>query len=473
MKYSCTVFSFLFVVVFSNSSIAQKVNLKDGYPNSIKPVGIIKGLDDTTLLEVIQRQTFRYFWHFAHPVSGLSRERSNTIRADYFWDYANEAYDEPNFSKGTYGPEACAIGGTGFGIMATIVAVARGWIGRDTALKRLVKMIDFLNKAESFHGIFPHFMNGETGKTIAFGKLDDGADIVETSYLLMGFLCAREYFNADAPLEKYFRNRVNELWRAANWNWHAKGGNTLFYWHWSPLHDFDMNFPIRGWNECLITFIMSASSPNHPIAPDVYFNSFVNSASYFNGKKYYDIKLPLGFEYGGPLFFSHYTFMGIDPKNLESYQVNYWEQNLNHTLINRQWCIDNPKKFKGYSPQCWGLTAGDSYKGYVAHCPQEDLGVIQPTAALSAFPYTPEYSIEALKHFYYNLGDKIWSEYGFVDGFSIDKNWYAKSHLAIDQGPIVVMIENYRSGLLWKLFMNIPDVQNGLKKLGFKSPWIK
>jgi len=473
MKYCCTLFAIAFIVLFQNNSAAQKVNLKDGYPNSIKPVGVIKGLDDTTLLEVVQRQTFRYFWHFAHPVSGLSRERSNTIRADYFWDYANEAYDEPNFSKGTYGPEACAIGGTGFGIMATIVAVERGWIGRDTALRRLVKMVDFLNKAESFHGIFPHFMNGETGKTIPFGKLDDGADIVETSYLLMGFLCAREYFNTDVPLEKYFRNRVNELWRSANWNWHAKGGNTLFYWHWSPLQGFDMNFPIRGWNECLITFIMSASSPNHPISPDVYFNSFVNSASYFNGKKYYDIKLPLGFEYGGPLFFSHYTFMGIDPHNLESFQVNYWEQNLNHTLINRQWCIDNPKKYKGYSKECWGLTAGDSYKGYVAHCPQEDLGVIQPTAALSAFPYTPGYSMEALRHFYYDLGDKIWSEYGFVDGFSIDKNWYAKSHLAIDQGPIVVMIENYRSGLLWKLFMNIPDVQNGLKKLGFKSPSIK
>jgi hypothetical protein len=451
----------------------QKVNFQDGYPNSIKPIGIVRGLADSVLLEVVQRQTFRYFWHFGHPVSGLARERSNTIRADYFWDYANEAYDEPNFSKGTYGPEACAIGGTGFGIMATIVAVERGWIGRDTALKRLVKMIDFLNKADSYHGIFPHFMNGETGKTIAFGKLDDGADVVETSYILMGFLCAREYFNGNTPLEKYFRNRVNEIWRTANFEWHAKGGNTLYYWHWSPNNGFDMNFPIRGWNECLITFIMAASSPTHSISPDVYFNSFVNSASYFNGKKYYDIKLPLGFEYGGPLFFSQYTFMGIDPHNLESYQVNYWEQNLNHTLINRAWCIDNPKKYKGYGADCWGLTAGDSYKGYVAHCPQEDLGVIQPTAALSAFPYTPEYSMEALKNFYYNLGDKIWSEYGFVDGFSIDKNWYAKSHLAIDQGPIVVMIENYRTGLLWKLFMKIPEIQSGLQKLGFKSSWLK
>ncbi|MFT3703296.1 MAG: glucoamylase family protein [Agriterribacter sp.] len=443
------------------------------YLDSITPVGIVKNISDSALLDIVQRQTFRFFWHYAHPVSGLARERDNTVRGDFYWDFINEAYDEPNFSQGTYGSEACAIGGTGFGILSTIVAVNRGWIGRDTALKRLVKMADFLNKAESYHGIFPHFMNGTTGKTIPFGKLDDGADIVETSYLLMGFLCAKEYFNGDTPLEKYFGNRVTQLWNVANWNWHAKGGNSLFYWHWSPWNDFDMNFPIRGWNECLITYIMSASSPTHAIAPEVYFNSFVNTTSYINDKTYFDIKLPLGFEYGGPLFFAHYTFMGIDPKGLKDWHTDYFEQNKNHTLINRAWCINNPKKYKGYGENCWGLTAGDSYKGYVAHCPQEDLGVIQPTAALSSFPYTPEYSMQVLKHLYYDLGDKVWSDYGFVDGFSESKDWYAKTHLAIDQGPIVVMIENYRSGLIWKLFMNIPDVQKGLKSLGFTSPWIK
>jgi len=435
--------------------------------DSIAPVGIIPNLSDSALLDVVQRQTFRFFWHYAHPVSGLARERDNTVHGDYYWDYINEAYNEPNFSTSTYGPEACAIGGTGFGIMATIVAVNRGWIGRDTALRRLVKMVDFLNKADSYHGIFPHFMNGATGKTIAFGKLDDGADIVETSYLLMGFLCAREYFNGDTPLEKYFRNRVTTLWNAANWNWHTRGENKLLYWHWSPWNDFDMNFPVRGYNECLITFVMAASSPWHPISPEVYNYSWKQTESFNNGKTYYGIKLPLGFEYGGPLFFTQYTYQGLNPHGLRDSAIDYWEQNVNHTLINRAWCIDNPLHYKGYGANCWGLTAGDSYKGYVAHCPQEDSGVIQPTAALSAFPYTPEYSMQALRHFYYDLGPKIWGDYGFADGFSETKNWYAKTHLAIDQGPIVVMIENYRTGLLWNLFMKIPDVQNGLKKLGF------
>jgi len=460
-------------ISFSAILFAQK-NKSTGFPNSIVPVGIIKDLSDSALLEVVERQTFRFFWHDAHPVSGLALERSNTVLAEHYWDYINEAWDEPNFSKTKFGPDACAIGGTGFGIMSTIIAVERKWIGRDTAVRRLIKIADFLINADCFHGIYPHFMDGRTGKTIKFDRLDDGADLVETSYLLMGFLCAREYFKSNDPREVYLRKRVDQMWGAANWNWHTKGENKL-YWHWSPNNGFDMNFPIWGWNECLITYIMAASSRSHPISKDVYNGSWVGSNGFKNGKTYYGYELPLGnYDKGGPLFFEQYTFQGIDPNGLkDSLGIDYFEQVKNHTLINRAYCIENPKKFKGYAENCWGLTAGDSYKGYVAHCPDTDLGVIQPTAAISSMPYTPKESMEALRHFYYDLGDKIWSKYGFVDGFSIHHNWYAKSHLAIDQGPIVVMIENYRTGLIWKLFMNIPDIQNGLRKLGFTSPWFE
>jgi hypothetical protein len=465
------------LVLFSVNAFAQQKRLaaNSGGPDSIKPVGIIKGLSDSALLDVVQRQTFRYFWHYAHPVSGLARERDLTVKAEYYWDFINEADDEPNFSKGEFGPEACAIGGTGFGILSTIVAVNRGWIGKDTALRRLVKIVDFLIKADCYHGIYPHFMNGATGHTIPFGRLDDGADIVETSYLFMGLLCAKEYFNEDIPLQKYFRNRVTQMWDVANWNWHSKGDNKHLYWHWSPYNDFDMNFPVYGYDEALITYIVSASSPRHSISKALYENSWVKSPSWKNSKSYYGLPLPLGnFDKGGPLFFEQYTYMGIDPRQLtDSMGIDYWQQVRNHTLINRAYCIENPKKYTGYGENCWGLTAGDSYKGYVAHCPEVDLGVIQPTAALSSFPYTPEYSMQVLKHLYYDLGDKIWGEYGFADGFSETKKWYAKSHLAIDEGPIVVMIENYRSALIWNLFMKIPDVQNGLRKLGFNSPWFK
>lgn len=468
----------IYLLLLTSAALAQKKkssNQESLKHYSIVPVGIIKNIPDSALLEIVQRQTFRYFWNFGHPLSGLARERDNTVHAQYYWDYINEADNEPNFSKDTFGSEACAIGGTGFGIMSTVVAVNRGWIGADTALKRLVKIVDFLTKADCYHGIYPHFMNGTTGKTIPFGRIDDGADIVETSYLLMGLLTAKEYFNHNTPLEKYFRNRVNTMWRDADWNWHSNGDNKKLYWHWSPTNDFDMNFPVFGYDEALITYIIAASSQTHPISKELYENSWVKSGGYKNGKSYYGIPLPLGnYEKGGPLFFEQYTYMGIDPNDLkDDHGIDYAEQTKNHTLINRAYCIENPKKFKGYGVNCWGLTAGDSYKGYVAHCPEDDRGVIQPTAALSSFPYTPEYSMQALKHFYYDLGDKIWGPYGFADGFSESHNWYAPSHLAIDQGPIVVMIENYRSGLLWKLFMNVPDIQNGLKKLGFKSKWIK
>ncbi len=467
----------LFLLFFSILHFAFAQSRSNGsvlYRSYITPAKIKQGLTDDQLMEEVQRQTFRFFWHHAHPWSGMALERSDTVNAVYYWDYINQAWDEPNFSKPTFGPDACATGGTGFGIMATIVAVERGWIGRDTAVRRITQITDFLLAADCFHGIYPHFINGRTGKAIPFDRIDDGADIVETSYLCMGLLCAKEYFKGDDLREKYLRKRVDQIWGAANWNWHTNGSNRLF-WHWSPHNGFDMNFPVWGWDECLITYIMAASSPYHPISKTVYDSTWTGSGGFRNGKTYYGMSLPLGnYDKGGPLFFEQYTFQGIDPNGLtDSLGIDYFEQVRNHTLINRAYCMENPKKYKGYGANCWGLTAGDSYKGYVAHCPEVDLGVIQPTAAISSMPFTPAESMEAMRYFYYGIGNRIWSDYGFTDGFSIEHDWYARSHLAIDQGPIVVMIENYRSKLLWKLFMNIPDVQRGLVRLGFRSPYLK
>lgn len=411
---------------------------------------IQRNLTDNQLLDLVQKQTFRYFWDFAHPVSGMARERSNV------------AFD--------YGNEVITTGGTGFGVMAMITAVERGWITRDTAAHHLLKMVKFLGKADAYHGVFPHWLNGATGKTIPFSRKDDGADLVETSYLFQGLLCVRQYFDQENNLESELRNRINGLWNDIEWNWFTKGGEEVLYWHWSPNNDWAMNFPVRGYNECLILYVLAASGERYPVSPAVYHRGWAQSNFFKNGKEFYGIKLPLGFDFGGPLFFSHYSFLGLNPKNLSDRYADYWEQNKNHTLINRAYCIDNPKKFKGYGADCWGLTASDNFQGYGAHAPDNDLGVISPTAALSAFPYTPGYSMQALKHFYFDLGDKIWGEYGFVDAFSETRDWYANSYLAIDQGPIIVMIENYRSGLLWRLFMSCPEINNGLKKLGFNLP---
>jgi hypothetical protein len=425
------------------------------YLSAQKPVPLQrqKNLSDTALLELVQKQTFKYFWDFAHPVSGLARERSNV------------AYE--------YGSEVVTTGGSGFGVMSVIVAAERGWIKRDTAARFLLKLVSFLSKANSYHGAFPHWLNGATGQTIPFSRKDDGADLVETSYLFQGLLCARQYFSGDNRIERDLRNRINWLWNDIEWNWFTKGGEEVLYWHWSPNNGWAMNFPIRGFNECLIVYVLAASGEHYPVSSAVYHRGWAQSNFFKNGKTFYNIQLPLGFDYGGPLFFSQYSFLGLDPWGLKDRYADYWEQNKAHTLINRAYCIDNPKKWKGFGENCWGLTASDSWVGYAAHSPTEDLGVITPTAALSAFPYTPQYSMQALKHFYNDLGDKIWGDYGFIDAFSESKNWYAKSYLAIDQGPIISMIENYRTGLLWKLFMSCPEVQHGLQKLGFESPHIK
>jgi hypothetical protein len=411
-------------------------------------------LSDSALLDLVQKQTFQYFWDFSSPVSGMARERSNVTAPGY-------------------GHETVTTGGTGFGVMSIIVATEHKWIGRDTAVNFLIRMLKFLSKAGRYHGVFPHWMNGETGSTIPFSRKDDGGDLVETSYLFEGLLCARQYFNRPVGKEVDLRARINALWRAVEWSWHTRGGLDLLYWHWSPHYGWDMNMEIRGWNECLITYVLAASSPGFSINASVYNHCWALSDHFTNGHEYYGIQLPLGFTGGGPLFFAHYSFLGLDPHGLKDQYADYWQQNLDHCLINYRYCVDNPRHYKGYGPDCWGLTASDTYNGYNAQSPDNDWGTITPTAALSSFPYTPDLSMKALKHFYYDLGDKIWGEYGFRDAFNETKSWYANSYLAIDEGPIVGMIENYRSGLLWKLFMSCPEIKTGLGKLGFVSPNLK
>ncbi|NML63622.1 DUF3131 domain-containing protein [Hymenobacter sp. RP-2-7] len=411
-----------------------------------------RGLSDEQLLDAVQRQTFNYFWELGRSNSGMARERSNA------------SFDT--------GPEVVTTGGTGFGLMAIIVAAERGWITRPQAAARVNQIVNFLWKADMYHGAFPHWLDGRTGHTIRFGIKDDGADIVETSFLYEGLLCCRQYFTKDTPDEQNLRNKILWMWEGVEWSWFTQGQNVL-YWHWSPNNGWSMNHQIHGWNECLITYVLAASSPRYAIDRAVYDQGWATGPEYKNGKTYYDTKLPLGPELGGPLFFSHYSFMGLDPHGLKDQYADYWEQNRAHTLINHAYCLANPKHYPDYGPNNWGLTASDSWQGYAAHSPTEDLGVISPTAALSAMPYTPEFSKLAMRHFYDDLGDQLWSPYGFYDAFSEAHHWVAGSHLAIDQGPIVVMMENYRSGLLWKLFMNSPEVQRGLKKLGFESPYLK
>lgn len=400
-------------------------------------------ISDEALLDTIQKSTFRYFWDFAHPVSGLIRERN--VSGDLV-----------------------TTGGSGFGIMSLLVGIERGFITRQQGLERLQTITDFLeNKADRFHGVFPHWLSGTTGKTIPFSQRDNGGDLVETSFLIAGLLCAGEYFDSQTPAEINLRQKIKNIWEAVEWNWHTKGGENVLYWHWSPQYEWQMNHKIQGYNEALITYILAASSPTYPIDKKVYDQGWARNGSMKNGKTFYGVQLPLGYDLGGPLFFTHYSFLGIDPRNLKDQYGDYWQQNVNHSLINHKYCMANPRGYYGYSDQCWGLTASDSNNGYNAHSPTNDLGVISPTAALSSMPYTPEESMKALRFFYYILGDKIFRNQGFMDAFNLHNVWFSNTFLAIDQGPVIIMMENHRSGLLWEYTMKNQDIRNGLTKLGF------
>ncbi|MDE3115015.1 MAG: beta-glucosidase [Pseudomonadota bacterium] len=418
----------------------------------------LAALTDDALIEAVQRQTFRYFGDGAHPVSGLALDRLRSGAGP-------AASDEIEVRD-----DVVAIGGSGFGVMALIVAVERGWVTRAAGVERLGAMLGLLCRARCYHGAFPHFMNGRTGATIPFGRKDDGGDLVETALLFQGLLCARQYFQRPTPDETSLRHRITQLWDEVEWNWYTQGGRKLLYWHWSPDNGWAMDHEIRGWNECLITYVLAAGSKRYAIDPLVYHRGFASGRDYFNGKAYYDIKLPLGMPYGGPLFFAHYSFCGLDPRGLKDRYADYWAQNVAHVRINHAHCVANPHGHPGYGASCWGLTASDDPDGYAAHAPDCDNGTISPTAALASLPYAPARVMLALRHFLTHYGDRIWRDYGFVDAFCERRNWFADTHLAIDQGPIVVMMENHRSGLLWKLFMSVPEVRDGLRRLDFTSP---
>ena len=396
-------------------------------------------LSDDDLLTQVQQQTFKYFWDFAHPSSGMARERNisgNTVTS----------------------------GGSGFGIMSIIVGIERNFISKSDGIQRMHNIVSFLEKADRFHGAWSHWIDGNTGKVIPFDTKDNGGDLVETSFLVQGLLTFRQYLQPSDTAGNNLINRINALWKGVEWDWYRKNDENVLYWHWSPNYNWEKNFPMYGYFEEQITYFLAAASPTHGIPKIVYSNGYGKNGAIKTGNTHYGYTLPLGSP--SPLFWVHYSYLGLEPHFSDDY-ADYWEQNVNASLINHAYCVANPKQFVGYSDACWGLTSSDNQYGYDAHSPANDLGVITPTAALSSFPYTPQESMKALKFFYYTVGDRLWGPYGFYDSFNLTEGWTASSYLAIDQGPIVVMIENYRTGLLWDLFMSAPEVQSAITALSF------
>lgn len=425
-----------------------------------EPTQPVPPLTDEQLMDMVEKQTFKYFWEYAEPNSGMARER-------YHPDGIYPSNDA----------NIVTTGGSGFGLMSLVAGISRGYISRTEGIQRLDKIANFLNTADRFHGAWPHWINGDTGHVKPFGTKDNGGDLVETSFLTAGMITVREYFKSGSAEEQALAAKYDMLWKGIDWDWYRNGQQVL-YWHWSPDYDWQMNFPLKGYNECLITYVMAASSPTHAITAAPYHQGWADNGNIVSPVTKYGIPLILkhnGAELtSGPLFWSHYSYLGLDPNTLTDQYANYWDLNVNHTKINYQYCIENPKHFAGYGADYWGLTASysrnaDGTTGYDAHMPSNDKGVISPTAAISAIVYTPAESMAAMKNFYNNYSSQLWGPAGFYDAHSKQFNWSAKQYLAIDQGPQVVMIENHRSGLLWNLFMNAPEVKQGLLKLGFHS----
>jgi hypothetical protein len=424
-------------------------------------------MTDEQLLDMVQEANFRYYWEGNEPNSGLALENIHGRR------------------------NMIATGASGFGIMALLAGTERGFITRQQVVERFDRITKFLENADKFHGAFSHFIDGKTGKVEPFfGPRDNGGDLVETSFLMQGLLAARQYFNGASEKEKTIRERIDKMWRGIEWDWYRKDpGSKFLYWHWSPDKEWIINHKLIGWNETMITYILAICSPTHAIPASMYYSGWASQdeeaqnyrsawgqtkdgSQYTNGNTYYGVPLKVGVSNGGPLFFVHYSFLGLDPRQMKDAYTDYFSNNRNITLINYRYCIENPQKHQGYGPDAWGLTASDGLWGYSADepVPHADKGKITPTGALASFPYTPAESMAALKNYYRNYGKFLWGEYGFRDAFNLDERWCSEIFMGLNQGPVTVMVENYRTGLLWKLFMSCPEVQSGLQKLASESP---
>lgn len=415
---------------------------------------------EAELLVLAEKDPLKYFWEYAESNSKLARERYHT--------------DNPGLDA-----NLVTTGGSGFGLMTILVGIKNGYISRSEAVSRLTIALNFLGNADRFHGAWPHWINGVTGKVVPFGSLDNGGDLVETAFLTQGLICIREYFkNSTDPAELGLATKADILWKGVEWDWYTQGNQNVLYWHWSPDNQWAINLKIQGYNETLMTYVLAASSPTHTIAKSVYDQGWGNNGTIKNNASQYGIPVLANHSGAtgnvGPMFFSHYSFLGLDPNGLTDQNLNYGDVVTNHAKIMYQYCVTNPKNFLGYSSKSWGLTASysrnaDGSTGYSAHAPNNDLGVISPTAALSSFPYTPAESMNELKFLYNENFSKYIGIAGPYDAYSQQYNWVTPRYLAIDQGPIAPMVENYKTGFIWNLFMNAPEVKQGLLKLGFHS----
>jgi hypothetical protein len=401
-------------------------------------------LDDEAFLDLVQRTAFDYFWYETNPENGLIKDRSND-------------------------PSRSSIAAVGSGLSAPTVGIDRGWISREAGQARVLTTLQFLGNsphgpeadATGYKGFYYHFLDMQTGRRDGDSELST----IDTALLLGGVLHVQQYFDRDDATEATIRALADNLDRRVDWPWMQVRSAKICH-GWNPETGF-LRYDWGGYNEAMILYLLALGSPTFPISPEAW-TAWTSSYAWQTHYGQAFVVFP-------PLFGHQYShvwidFRGIQDAYMRAKGLDYFENSRRATLANRAYVIANPHGWADYGENVWGLTASDiptSYSARGAPPAERDDGTITPTAVGGSFAFTPRESLAALRHMYATYRTQIWGPYGFKDAFNPSMKWFASDYLGIDQGPIVLMIENYRTGRIWHEFMQHPTIQSGLARAGF------
>ncbi|MDZ4803716.1 MAG: glucoamylase family protein [Candidatus Eisenbacteria bacterium] len=410
-------------------------------------------LTTPALLDTIQHTAFNYFWIEANPANGLIKDRSTT-------------------------GSPASIAAVGFGLSAICIGIDHGWVSRVDGRQRVLTTLNTfwtgpqgsgVNGFMGYKGLFYHFLDMSVGVRTWDSELSS----IDTALLLAGAIDAKQYFNTADALDIQVRALVDSIYRRVDWEFMRASGVGIRM-GWKPVTGFNGFGTWTGYNEAMIMYLLGLGSPTKPPNPN---NPGFMWSSWTAG---YDWLTYYGYTYihFPPLFGHQYSHCWIDYRYIQDNYtrnkgITYFENSRRATLAQWQYCIANPGGFTGYGPTLWGLTAGDGPNGYAARgAPpaENDNGTIAPTAAISSLPFTPDEVIPTMHNFFDNY-PLLWGPYGFKDGFNLTSNpdWYGPDVIGIDQGPIIIMIENYLNQKVWLRFMQNVDVQRGLTRAGFTA----
>jgi hypothetical protein len=421
-------------------------------------------------LEKLQRNTFTYFWQETSPENGLIPD--NTAA----------------------GPVPASIAGSGLALACYPVAVERSFVSRKEAAARALATLRFFwhgaqgesDDAIGYRGFFYHFLDVSTGRRVWQSELST----IDTAILIAGALTAAAYFDRPTEDERELRKLADDLYSRVDWRWAQHDAATVSH-GWTPETGF-LRYRWEGYNEALILYVLGLGSPSNPLPVE----SYTAWTSTYRWKKVYDIE----FLYGGPLFMHQLSHLWIDFRGIQDafmrrQAIDYFENSRRATYVQQQYTIRNPRGFRGYGRHAWGITASNGpgpasrrlrgraqrFLGYAArgvpHGPDD--GTLAPWAVVASLPFAPEIVLPALQHAS-DAHEKVENEYGLVCSLnptfsergSKRQGWVSRDHFALDQGPVVLMIENYRSGLIWRLMRNCPYIVNGLRRAGFTGGWL-